>query len=773
MKRGLIGILTAAVFACSAAIAAPLIVDFDGTQTDRGLAQPGLSNFSVQGANWSGGVITETSSALRASGRMAYAVQSGQAKVLFDYPVMNVSFFFVHGEGVPAGAAIAYNADGRVLDTVSSRAASHLGDSRNFVRFNTKQPISAVVFSGGVIDKFKADEYSPDFFILEGHSWVNDDVPENNAAGIFFDYISSRDTLFMAWYTYDSEEKTGPAFDNDVGAADNRWVVATFDVQQGQNPISGILWSSTGGEFNRPRTPFQESIEVGTIELEFIDCDRAMVSYTFDDLGLSGSFAIIPSEKQDNPDGFVCDPRSELIQVFQPDLSQIDADVELAIRAAYDGDNVAIRFSWGTNKNYFGLLHDIRALDEEGQWNRPAANLFPDNPTKVDEDRVHIIWEAEGASTAAESPYFGCFQSCHSDMNRMPENVGVDTRHYILPDNLDELGSYQADMWHWRGARSGPMGYAEDTWVRAHDFGTGAQGRRRDATGPDGRLREDQGFGNQYTATVNGESVTLLLPTYVYNPDLNSGFYFLTDGDRLITEATIGNLFNSQSIEAMAAGVRQHALIVTGPLANALAVADQDQATIDAIAAQALAGGIINRPYLQDDPEGTSDQHDIRAIREISNGQVNVTMIRALNTGSEVDIDLSDLATSIYWFGAAVHDSNDGGRSHHVSVPLSIGAGGDIEPVQVDNVASADWSGISAFTTTAFKPGDMSYQWLNDVPNGHPVAVDKSCSGCHLINPEQHPFPVQPRTCLNCHTNIPPVNAALKIHNYAPLNLDD
>lgn len=744
------------------AIAAPVDVNFDGNQTEKGLTQPGLSEFSIEGAHWSGGVISEVPSVLRASGATAYTVAGAPGEIVFDRPVMNVQFFYVHGEGVPSGLATAYNADGRILDTVSSRSATHFGDSRNFVKFNTKQPISGVVFSGGSVDAFRAESYAPDYFLVQGHSWVNDDVEENNASGIFFDYLSSSDVLFMAWYTYDSTSKTEGAFDGDVGAADNRWLTAKFDVQQGETTVVGTLYASTGGQFNQPRTSVQETEAVGTVELSFIDCDSAMIAYEFADSPANGNFAIIPMEKQINPEGFVCDPEDALVEVFQPDVSQVDADVELAIKAAYDAENVALQFSWPTNKNYFGLLHDIRALDEDGNWSRPNAGIDMDDATTVNEDRVAVIFGVEGS---IESELFGCFQSCHSDMNRMPDN-SEDTRHYVIPEEAEALGTYQSDMWHWRGSRAGPMGYAEDTWVRAHEFDTGAQGRRRDATGTDGRLRENQGFGTEYTATVDGAEVTLQLPDFVYNPTLNSGFYFFTDGERLITEQTIGNLFNSQTFEAMTAGERQHALIVNGPLLNVLEVADQDQGTIDAIAAQALAGGIINRPYLQDDVTGDSDQHDIRSLRDFATGQVTVTMIRALNTGSEFDVDLSDLATSIKAFGVAVHDSNDGGRSHHVSVPVTLGADGAVVPAAVDSVDGVDWSEIEGFTTTTFKPADMSYEWLND---GHPVEVDGDCASCHKLASEEHPFPAEPGTCLGCHTDG---TRAAKLYEYAPLNLD-
>ena len=759
MFRKISCLLAAGIFA-GGAFAAPLNINFDGSQTDQGLTQPGLSGFSIQGAHWSGGVISETPAVLRASGKTAYTVSGAPGQIVFDHPVMNVEFFFVHGQDVPAGMATAYNADGRILDTVRSRPASHFGDSRNFVRFDTKQPISAVVFSGGSIDSFRAEAYEPDYFLVEGHSWVNDDIGENNAAGIFFDYLSSTNTLFMAWYTYDSAEKTAGAFDGDVGAADNRWLTAKFDVQQGESTVVGTLYASTGGVFNQARTAVQETVEVGVITLDFIDCDRALISYELQDPAISGSFAIIPTEKQVNPSGFVCDPRDALVEVFQRDLSQVDADIEVAIRAAYDAENVALQFSWNTNKNYFGLVRALRVLNAEGNWAGPAES--------VEEDRVAVIFGVKGS---VESEHFGCFQSCHSDMNRMPEAT-VDARHYVIPADAEALGTYQSDMWHWRGSRAGPMGYAEDTWVRAHEFGTGAQGRRRDATGPDGRLRENQGFGTEYTAMVNGESVTIKLPEFVFDPELNSGFYFFTDGTRLITEETLGNVFNSQTFAAMAAGERQHALIVNGPLVNALEVAELSQTQIDAIATQALAGGMILQPYLQDDLSGESDQHDIRSTREFANGQVTVTMIRARNTGSEFDVDLSDLASSIHAFGVAVHDSNSGGLSHHVSVPMTLGAEGTVVPVAVDSVNGVDWTSIEAFTTTTFKPQHMSYQWLTDVPNGHPVEVDRDCASCHSLASEEHPFGLEtpPGSCLGCHANG---TRAAKLYEYAPLNLVD
>ena len=85
-------------------------------------------------------------------------------------------------------------------------------------------------------------------------------------------------------------------------------------------------------------------------------------------------------------------------------------------------------------------------------------------------------------------------------MNGMPQAT-VDARHYVIPADAGDIGTYQTDMWHWRGSRSGPLGFAEDTWVAAGAFGTNAQGRQRDTVGPDGNLRENQSFDTEYSVT--------------------------------------------------------------------------------------------------------------------------------------------------------------------------------------------------------------------------------------------------------------------------------
>jgi hypothetical protein len=129
---------------------------FDGTGGEAGITGAGISNFTYQGASFSGGTIfAPSSSALYASGTLAYNASSGSAEVDFSLPVSSVSFFYVHGSGFAAGTATAFGADGSVLGTVGSKAATTNDDPNNFVTLGGfAQPIARITFSGAIIDNF-------------------------------------------------------------------------------------------------------------------------------------------------------------------------------------------------------------------------------------------------------------------------------------------------------------------------------------------------------------------------------------------------------------------------------------------------------------------------------------------------------------------------------------------------------------------------------------------------------------------------------------------
>lgn len=114
----------------------------------------------------------------------------------------------------------------------------------------------------------------------------------------------------MAWFTYVDASVPEPAAGLDtVGALDNRWLTASLEVDG--TVASGPVHASTGGRFDSPAQPAQQSVEVGSMSVEFSDCDRGIVRYAIDDGMIEGEFPIIPLEKRVS-DSFRCKSRAEL-----------------------------------------------------------------------------------------------------------------------------------------------------------------------------------------------------------------------------------------------------------------------------------------------------------------------------------------------------------------------------------------------------------------------------------------------------------------------------
>lgn len=133
-----------------------------------------------------------------------------------------------------------------------------------------------------------------------------------NAQGLAFDYMGFADLLFVAWFTYvDPAAAGGEAGFDAVGAADNRWLTAQLAIDG--NTASGPVFASTGGAFDSPPRAGQESVEVGTMTIEFEACDRALVDYRIDTAGLERRMIIRPLQAVLAPSG-VCRSLVEAVQ---------------------------------------------------------------------------------------------------------------------------------------------------------------------------------------------------------------------------------------------------------------------------------------------------------------------------------------------------------------------------------------------------------------------------------------------------------------------------
>jgi hypothetical protein len=188
--------------------------------------------------------------------------------------------------------------------------------------------------------------------------------------------------------------------------------------------------------------------------------------------------------------------------------------IDLAVKAAYDAQYMYFRLKWQSTEP--GVYHNVIRFDGK-KW-VGYGGPKPDKKLGLYEDRITLlIGHKQGspgyvtADTGVTGGFqtAGCFITCHDSMRTMRYDAvknkkGVrevfpkhsDIRKYILitrkpaqggdPRALkglteaegrwanlkskDKLAAMRKkgqflDMWMWRGARSGPVGYADDIWV--------------------------------------------------------------------------------------------------------------------------------------------------------------------------------------------------------------------------------------------------------------------------------------------------------------------
>ena len=110
-------------------------------------------------------------------------------------------------------------------------------------------------------------------------------TPTTSGQGFTVEVNPNSGALFAAWYTY---APNGAA----AGAAGQRWYTAQGTFTPGLRSIPVTIYETTGGIFNTPTPPGQQTVAVGTGTLAFQSCTAATFSYNFtrgSSSGLSGT----------------------------------------------------------------------------------------------------------------------------------------------------------------------------------------------------------------------------------------------------------------------------------------------------------------------------------------------------------------------------------------------------------------------------------------------------------------------------------------------------
>ncbi|HKJ18423.1 MAG TPA: plastocyanin/azurin family copper-binding protein [Xanthomonadales bacterium] len=188
----------------------------------------------------------------------------------------------------------------------ANRSALNAGNSDNFsVSFNLPQSLAeGNYFIGAIIDieddnnannsNFEDEPIQvtqstgSDFVINNGlnDAWFNETTA---GQGFFITVFPDVGAIFLAWFTYDTER---PAEDVMalLGEPGHRWLTA-FGNYEG-NVASLNIELTTGGVFNSDEPMVVQDPNYGTIEIEFADCDNALLLYDIPSLGLMGVIPI-------------------------------------------------------------------------------------------------------------------------------------------------------------------------------------------------------------------------------------------------------------------------------------------------------------------------------------------------------------------------------------------------------------------------------------------------------------------------------------------------
>lgn len=124
---------------------------------------------------------------------------------------------------------------------------------------------------------------TPDAARLRG-AWFEESLP---GQGYLVDISEDGGTIFVAWFTFDAEPTSGGGL---LPGAGQRWFTAQGTYANGRAELD--VFSTEAGIFNEA-TPVTTA-PIGTMEIEFSNCNGATLSFDLPGLGLADTVPIAP-----------------------------------------------------------------------------------------------------------------------------------------------------------------------------------------------------------------------------------------------------------------------------------------------------------------------------------------------------------------------------------------------------------------------------------------------------------------------------------------------
>ena len=275
---------------------------------------------------------------------------------------------------------------------------------------------------------------------------------------------------------------------------------------------------------------------------------------------------------------------------------------DVSIKAVYTADEVYFLVTYADPTESF--FRSPWQKNEDGTFTKitDPADKGGDN-NAVYEDKMAFIWPITAVKNFETT---GCFVACHAGENSDLKPYG---NKYLAEGET-------ADIWHWKSVRN--LNQVDDQWLDSTKLDTSTPelqaktieaGRHSDA-------KDSGGYSDNYASMPDPADATKTVPDKTKPGFTSAGFD--------ATTVAPGFILDSEKVAL-------------------------DQAGIDAIAAGSYIPGIVKS-------EIVGDRGNISAGWKYADGKWTLEFGRKLETGSETDVQFSDMAAS-YYFGVAAFDN--------------------------------------------------------------------------------------------------------------------
>jgi len=130
---------------------------------------------------------------------------------------------------------------------------------------------------------------APAFSINPGlnDAWFN---PATSGQGFLLSVFPESKTMFLAWFTYDTE-RPPESTEARLGEPGHRWLTAQGSYDG--NSANLTIYNTEGGIFDSSEPAAEtDPAGVGSMTVEFADCNEGLISYQITSLGISGQVPI-------------------------------------------------------------------------------------------------------------------------------------------------------------------------------------------------------------------------------------------------------------------------------------------------------------------------------------------------------------------------------------------------------------------------------------------------------------------------------------------------